>query len=708
MAEPIVVFMSSDDEYAPFAATTMVSILEHTEASVKFYVADCGISERNKRRLLHIQQSGRCEIEYVVLDMEALFRDCVERTWISKAMYGRYVLPQLAKNEKRAIYTDLDVAFVGDIQQLWDEPLEGRTIGAVPSQRGRINRRYQEYKLTNGLDPEHDVFMSGLLLIDCEKWREEGVTERLLEVSRRELLLDQETMNIVFDHNRYQKLDAKYCVIYKLLNTCFPPEEKEALLRRQVIVHYPGGNEWKPWNNPSLWGGEFFWETAQKTEFYQDILQRGGEQTMEALEKELERHDSVMIYGAGEIGMLTAKTLLSLHCRARVTAFLVSRRSAGSPARLDVCGTEIPVLEAAEAAVDERTLVIAAVSSLWMREIRRNIQELGFRHVVYMTPLLERALRANRFYLAQEVESLTRHVQKLEKEMNGLYALLNTATDITRCRPAAGELAKVQQANILLLDIFHAICRREGIAYWLDWGTLLGAVRHGGFIPWDDDIDVAMMREEYDRMLPLLRRYLEPWGFVISEGRGYLNQVIRIDLEGYPATLDIWPYDFSEVDVGDPDAREDLREKIHLCHKAFFNRYAANYSKGKLKVFPRNRIEEIRLEVLGGCDPSRRRSIHGGIEAITYEEPSIFAVEDVFPLRPIRWEGRETFAPNRAEQYLTVIYGDYMSYPKMKVGGHNNIMRHKNYDFDWEIKLLTDVKLSLESGAAPGKDEGKR
>ena len=43
MTEPIVVFMSSDDEYAPFAATTMVSILEHTEASVKFYVADCGI-----------------------------------------------------------------------------------------------------------------------------------------------------------------------------------------------------------------------------------------------------------------------------------------------------------------------------------------------------------------------------------------------------------------------------------------------------------------------------------------------------------------------------------------------------------------------------------------------------------------------------------------------------------------------------------------
>ena len=77
MAEPIVVFMSSDDEYAPFAATTMVSILEHTEASVKFYVADCGISERNKQRLLHIQKSGRCEIEYVVLDMESLFRDCV-------------------------------------------------------------------------------------------------------------------------------------------------------------------------------------------------------------------------------------------------------------------------------------------------------------------------------------------------------------------------------------------------------------------------------------------------------------------------------------------------------------------------------------------------------------------------------------------------------------------------------------------------------
>ena len=63
--------------------------------------------------------------------------------------------------------------------------------------KDRAAHTLDEGKLTNGLDPENDVFMSGLLLIDCEKWREEGITERLLEVSRRELLLDQETMNIV-------------------------------------------------------------------------------------------------------------------------------------------------------------------------------------------------------------------------------------------------------------------------------------------------------------------------------------------------------------------------------------------------------------------------------------------------------------------------------------------------------------------------------
>ena len=57
------------------------------------------------------------------------------------------------------------------------------------------------------------------------------------------------------------------------------------------------------------------------------------------------------------------------------------------------------------------------------------------------------------------------------------------------------DLTKVHQANLAILKAIDSICREEGIQYMLDAGTLLGAVRHKGFIPWDDDADVAFTRK---------------------------------------------------------------------------------------------------------------------------------------------------------------------------------------------------------------------
>ena len=66
---------------------------------------------------------------------------------------------------------------------------------------------------------------------------------------------------------------------------------------------------------------------------------------------------------------------------------------------------------------------------------------------------------------------------------------------------AEGTLRLVQEAEAGFLDLFQKFCEENNLRYWIDFGTLLGAIRHKGFIPWDDDIDIAMPRDDYERLI---------------------------------------------------------------------------------------------------------------------------------------------------------------------------------------------------------------
>ena len=73
---------------------------------------------------------------------------------------------------------------------------------------------------------------------------------------------------------------------------------------------------------------------------------------------------------------------------------------------------------------------------------------------------------------------------------------------MTECNPYNPEGSVLREAQLRMLDILvevDRICRERGIDYWMDAGTLLGAVRHGGFIPWDDDLDICINKKDYRR-----------------------------------------------------------------------------------------------------------------------------------------------------------------------------------------------------------------
>lgn len=73
-----------------------------------------------------------------------------------------------------------------------------------------------------------------------------------------------------------------------------------------------------------------------------------------------------------------------------------------------------------------------------------------------------------------------------------------------RYNPDGSILRKQQLRMLEMLQYIDFVCKKHNIRYWLCSGTLLGAVRHGGFIPWDDDVDIEMLREDYKRLIKVL------------------------------------------------------------------------------------------------------------------------------------------------------------------------------------------------------------
>ena len=80
--------------------------------------------------------------------------------------------------------------------------------------------------------------------------------------------------------------------------------------------------------------------------------------------------------------------------------------------------------------------------------------------------------------------------------------------DLSHYNPEGSVLRKAQMRLLEMLDIFVNICDKHNITYWLVCGTLLGARRHGGFIPWDDDLDVAILQSDYNRLISILKEEL--------------------------------------------------------------------------------------------------------------------------------------------------------------------------------------------------------
>ncbi len=246
----------------------------------------------------------------------------------------------------------------------------------------------------------------------------------------------------------------------------------------------------------------------------------------------------------------------------------------------------------------------------------------------------------------------------IKAQLEDLRNILTFNMPINQIPQATGKLRLLQQGNATLLDLFSRRCKEHGLSYWLDFGTLLGAVRHQGFVPWDDDLDVSMMRDDYEKLIDLL-----PVMFPKEEGFSWCHHAfIQLGFKDTPLNLDITPY-HTYCKQSSPEAEKELRASLQELSKNVF------FTQGRMNCTDEELQSKIRERILKGNSPLP-----------TSENPLIFLsppaaltkhmvmpYSRIFPLRELTFEGLTFSAPRETRQFLSSFYGDYMSYPP-KVG----------------------------------------
>ena len=261
------------------------------------------------------------------------------------------------------------------------------------------------------------------------------------------------------------------------------------------------------------------------------------------------------------------------------------------------------------------------------------------------------------------------------EERNQLKKKYSSLTNIQDIPPATGSLRLVQNANLAFLKCFDAICKEYNISYWLDFGTLLGAVRHKGFIPWDDDLDVGMLREDYERFIELFSNGFAKYPELEIVYKNNCREMCFIKLiykQSENVRIDIFPYDKYHSEL-DKNGKKELSKRIEMVTKL---KWYQQFKKFKTVNDIRSHFNTVTRERI-----LENKSIHTetpaifmGIDFPHKWANKVYDWDTLFPLKKVIFEGEEFPAPQKTEKVLESVYGDFMSIPKDSYPKHTEYM----------------------------------
>ena len=255
-----------------------------------------------------------------------------------------------------------------------------------------------------------------------------------------------------------------------------------------------------------------------------------------------------------------------------------------------------------------------------------------------------------------------------------------------------GRLRQAQFKMLAMLKVVDAICSKHHLDYWLDGGTLLGAIRHQGFIPWDDDLDISMPRASYERFLQVAPAEI-PESMHLQTAQtevGYFNLRVPLKIrdlnsrfiEWHEQVNESWQQGiFIDVFVYDSMPASPLRRWFYkLVAKKVLRVLCPKYSslvmghRARLYqliswLFPKKMLENRLQKIIRKANSGNSMYMGCGYDGVN---SSLLTRDDIYPLKSCQFEGHSFLVPHRAEVILKQLYNDWMTLPPE----NQRVMKH--------------------------------